>query len=131
MGSVLGKSSSTPTYTAPSYSVPDMSGYYNTALTSFQNNMTSALSQAQMQMQNQMNTWQNNQEEYSSSLPEVIGSEAAGVDWEKKSEELKAKMKADYELDKANRVGKLSTVLTSPLLDTSTPVTTGSLLTGA
>lgn len=126
----MGKKSGGASYTPPNYSVPDMSGFYNTALSSFQNNMAMALSQTQSNLQQQLANWQSNQEEYTSSLPEVIGSQAAEVDWAAKSEELKNKMKADYEVDKASRVGRLNTVLTSPLLDVSSPTTTGSLLTG-
>lgn len=125
-----GKGGGGGSYTPPNYSVPDMSGMYNTALNSFQNNMQMTLAQTQQNMQNQMNTWQNSQEEYTSNLPDVIGSQAADVDWAKKSQELKDKMKADYEIDKSTKVGRSGTVLTSPLLDTSTPITTGSLLTG-
>ena len=52
------------------------------------------------------------------------------VDWSSKIEEISNQMKTDATLDRARRVGRLDTVLTSPLLNEDEAATTTSLLTG-
>lgn len=50
------------------------------------------------------------------------------INWAEKNEELIAKSKADYNVDKARRKGRFDTILTSPLLDDEDPETTASLI---
>ena len=59
-------------------------------------------------------------------LPEIITEPE--VDWTEKTQELRNKMKAEYTLDKARRIGREDTVLTSPFLDDEEADVTGSLL---
>ncbi len=59
-------------------------------------------------------------------LPEVF--RQPDIDWTEKTKQIQEKMKADYKLDKARRVGRSETVLTSPFLEDDEPNLTGTLL---
>jgi hypothetical protein len=61
-------------------------------------------------------------------LPQIAS--APTIDWAEKQEQLSAKQKADYHLDRARKKGAQDTVLTSPLLDDEDPKVTGSILAG-
>ena len=50
------------------------------------------------------------------------------IDWAEKNEQLVAKARADYGIDKTRRKGRSDTILTSPILDDEDAETTGSLL---
>ena len=51
------------------------------------------------------------------------------IDWKEKQASLKARARADFEVDKDGRKGRTDTSHTSPLLDDEDPITTASLLT--
>jgi hypothetical protein len=52
------------------------------------------------------------------------------VDWKNQAAELKKKIAADYDINAANRRGRESTIITSPLTDTDVALT-DSVLTGS
>ena len=62
-------------------------------------------------------------------LPQApVPSRVNDIDWTEKQDQLKSKMKADYNIDQARRKGRTGTVLSSPLLDEEDATTTGSVL---
>lgn len=91
--------------------------------------LSSAMSMMQgMQSQNaEMQAALNSQPDMST-LPTT--STVESVDWTEKNKELAARAKADYGLEKAQKVGRLDTVMTSPLLDDEETSTTKSVLGG-
>ena len=78
----------------------------------------------------QLSALEDSNSEFVAGLPSILGADQADIDWEAKAAELKKKMEAGYASDQANRKGRLSTLLTSPLLSEDDPLTTNSILTG-
>ena len=62
-------------------------------------------------------------------MPSIV--EPLDIDWTEKQDQLKAKAKADFNLDKARKKGRMETVLTSPLLDDEEVDVTSSILSGS
>ena len=126
MGSKGGSMVAPPNYIAP----VDNSMEFQNSLQQYEMQSQQMLQQSQFQFENQLRELQSNNEEYTSKLPTLLGTDAANVDWEKQSQELKDKMEAQYAADEARKKGRSSTILTSPLLDSEDPSTSRSILTG-
>jgi predicted metal-dependent peptidase len=103
----------------PPVSYPDMS---------MQNEQMAQMMQAMMGMQMSM---ANQQPQAPMLAPAPELNKEASIDWSDKHKELAAKMKADFNVDKARKKGRNDTVLTSPLLDEEDSSTTKSLLAGS
>lgn len=130
MGSKSGKSGGSYQLPPSTYTMPDNSAATQLALQSYQSSINSILQSTRDTVTSQLAALEQQSYDYTSSLPEIIGAEAAKTDWAAKAEELKAKMAAEYEADKAKKTGRTDTILTSPLLDQQDAVTTSSILTG-
>jgi hypothetical protein len=110
----MGKGS---TSSPPAVSAPDNSAAINTLVGGLSSSMASMM---QILSANQ-----------AINIPEIpVVEKSTPIDWTEKTKELSSKMKADYALENAQRVGRQDTILSSPLLDNSTPETTKSLLAG-
>lgn len=119
-------------YSPPAFTPPaDNSAIFQSTLDNYQRNMENMIQQSQLGFEQQLSALSQNTPDvpsYESSLPTIIGSEAANMDWAAKNEELKKKMQADFALEQAKRQSAMSTIITSPLLDEEDPTTTGSIL---
>jgi hypothetical protein len=113
----------------PQYDIPDNSAMMNSALQSTQANMQNMMLSSQQLLQQQLGSIVD-EENYESNLPDIIGSQAAETDWQKKMDEIKAKSAADYSEKQRLKKGRASTILTSPLLDNSDPTTSKSIISG-
>lgn len=128
MGTAKGGAMQAP----PSY-MPniDNSAQFESTLNSYRMQSEQALQQNQLMFQNELANLQSSNEEFQSNLPSIIGSDAADIDWAAKSDELKKKMAADFVTQQALKKSRMSTIITSPLLDEEEPMTSASILSGA
>jgi hypothetical protein len=56
---------------------------------------------------------------------------APEINWAERTQVLKQKARADYMTENAGKVGRMETIITSPLLDETDPVTTKNILGGS
>ena len=80
----------------------------------------------QSQMGQMMSAMSQQQQSQIPTIPEIFTQ--PDVDWSEKTKELQNRMRADYTLDKARKIGRNETVLTSPFLEDDEPTLTGTLL---